>query len=135
MVAERPISMETLETNERGFGLINPGLLVRLEGLVGLIVAILLYGELDRSWWLLVVLFLAPDLSMIGYAAGNRIGAAAYNAVHTIVGPLILAAIGVLGDRELATAIALIWLAHIAMDRAIGYGLKLPTGFKDTHLG
>jgi hypothetical protein len=53
---------------------------------------------------------------MIGYAAGNRIGAAAYNAAHTLVLPLI-------------------WLAHIAMDRALGYGLKLPTGFKDTHLG
>ena len=110
-------------------------MLIRLEGLVGLIVALLLYRELDQSWILFVALFFAPDLAMIGYVAGNRIGAAAYNAVHTTVLPLILAAIGILGDRELATGIAVIWLGHIAIDRALGYGLKLPTGFKHTHLG
>jgi hypothetical protein len=115
--------------------LTNPRLLVRLEGLIGLLVAALLYRELGSSWILFVVLFFAPDLAMIGYAAGNRIGAAAYNAAHTTVLPLILAAAGILTGTELATATALIWLAHIAMDRALGYGLKLPTGFKDTHLG
>jgi hypothetical protein len=115
--------------------LTNPRLLVRLEGLIGLLVAALLYRELGSSWILFVVLFFAPDLAMIGYAAGNRIGAAAYNAAHTTVLPLILAAAGNLSGTELSTAIALIWLAHIAMDRALGYGLKLPTGFKDTHLG
>ena len=30
--------------------------------------------------------------------------------------------------------LGLIWLAHIGMDRAIGYGLKYPTNHKDTHL-
>ena len=34
-----------------------------------------------------------------------------------------------------AIHMAAIWTAHIAMDRALGYGLKLPTGFTDTHLG
>ena len=82
-----------------------------------------------------MVLFFAPDLAMIGYAAGTRIGAAVYNAAHTTTLPLILAATGILTDAKLATAIALIWLAHIAMDRALSYGLKLPTGFKATHLG
>src|SRR6476661_1836887 len=113
--------MGNVQVGEREIGLTNPPVLLRLE------------GEVGQSWIWFVVLFFAPDLSMAGYAAGNRVGAAAYNAAHTLVLPLILGAFGVLGERDLATGIALIWLAHIAMDRALGYGLKLPTGFKDTH--
>ena len=135
MAIRRPASMGNVQVGEREIGLTNPAVLLRFEGLVGLIVAVLLYREVGQSWILFVVLFFAPDLSMVGYAAGNRVGAAAYNAAHTLVLPLILGAFGVLGERDLATGIALIWLAHIAMDRALGYGLKLPTGFKDTHLG
>jgi hypothetical protein len=112
-----------------------PPVLIRIEGIAAAVLAIVLYAELGASWWLLVILALAPDLSMLGYLAGPRVGAATYNAAHTTVLPLLLAALGVLTDRETVTAIALIWLTHIAIDRALGYGLKLPTGFKDTHLG
>ena len=85
-------------------------------------------------WWLFLVLILAPDLSMIGYAAGDTIGAAAYDAAHTYALPVALAAIGVIADAEVAVQVGLIWLAHIGVDRAISYGLEYPTGFKDTHL-
>jgi hypothetical protein len=71
---------------------------------------------------------------MVGYLAGQRVGAACYDAVHTYVGPVILGLIGVLADADLARQIALIWLTHIGVDRALGYGLKYPSGFKDTHL-
>ena len=114
--------------------LTRPGWLLKIEGAAGLILAILLYREMDASWLLFALLFLAPDLSMIGYAGGPRIGAMTYNAAHTLVGPFALAAVGVLADQETLTTLAVIWLAHIAMDRMAGYGLKLPTGFKDTHL-
>jgi len=36
--------------------------------------------------------------------------------------------------RETGVAISLIWIAHIGIDRVLGYGLKYPTAFKDTHL-
>ena len=85
-------------------------------------------------WWLLVVLALAPDLSMAGYAAGPIVGAAAYDVAHTYSLPVALAAIGVLVDADLAVQIGLVWTAHIGVDRAIGYGLKYRSGFKDTHL-
>ena len=111
-----------------------PRSLLHLEGLVVLVGALALYFDAGYGWLLLVVLFLAPDLSMLGYLAGPRMGALTYDLVHTYVGPVALALVGVLGDAELATQIALIWFAHIGLDRLLGYGLKYPTGFKDTHL-
>lgn len=111
-----------------------PRLLLRAEGLAVFAAAIGLYFRADYQWWLLPALALAPDLAMIGYSAGTRVGAAAYNSVHTYVLPVVLGFTGVLAESGLATKLALIWLAHIGLDRAVGYGLKYPTHFKDTHL-
>jgi hypothetical protein len=80
------------------------------------------------------LLFLVPDLSMIGYAGGARAGSITYNAIHTYVGPLLLGAYSLAGEHRTALSIALIWIAHIGFDRMLGYGLKYPTRFKDTHL-
>jgi hypothetical protein len=110
-----------------------PRMLLHVEGLAVAVAAIVLYFNADFPWWLLVALVLAPDLSMVGYLAGTTVGAAAYDAAHTYSLPVALAAVGVVGDAETAVQIALIWLTHIGVDRAIGYGLKYPTGFKDTH--
>jgi hypothetical protein len=112
----------------------SPRLLLRLEGAALAGAAAVVYLDRDYSLVLAVVLVLAPDLAFLGYLAGPRIGAAAYNALHTTVGPLILGSVGVFGDSRLALEIALIWLFHIGVDRAIGYGLKYPSAFKDTHL-
>jgi hypothetical protein len=96
--------------------------------------ALTLYFWNGHPWWLLVVLALAPDLAMVAYAAGPRVGAAAYDLVHTYSLPVALGAVGVVADADAAIAVALIWVTHIGVDRAIGYGLKYPSGFKDTHL-
>ena len=96
--------------------------------------ATILYFDAGYGWLLLVVLILAPDLSMLGYLVGPRVGALSYDLVHTYAGPVVLGVAGVLGGYETAVQIALIWLAHIGVDRLLGYGLKYPTGFKDTHL-
>jgi hypothetical protein len=79
-------------------------------------------------------LILAPDVSAAGYAFGPKVGAIAYDALHTEILPVALGAVGVVSDSGGATKIALIWLAHIGADRLFGYGLKYPTAFKDTHL-
>jgi hypothetical protein len=81
------------------------------------------------------LLLLAPDLSMLGYVAGPRVGAVVYNVFHAYPLPAVLGIFGLLGGSPLVLAVALIWLAHIGMDRLLGYGLKYPTEFKDTHLG
>ena len=111
-----------------------PRVLLRAEGVAVAIAAIALYFHAGYPWWLFLALILAPDLSMVGYVAGPATGAATYDAAHTYALPVVLAAIGVVADADVAVQVGLIWLAHIGVDRAIGYGLKYPTGFKDTHL-
>jgi hypothetical protein len=113
---------------------LNPRVLVRLEGLVALVVALLLYPRHGGNWVVFAVVFLAPDLSMVGYAAGPRAGAAAYNLVHTYVTAAMIAGLGLVTGHSWLFPIALILLAHIGLDRALGYGLKYPSAFKDTHL-
>jgi hypothetical protein len=111
-----------------------PRVLLRVEALGVAVAAVALYFHADYPWWLLVALVLAPDLSMLGYLAGSTIGAAAYDVAHTYSFPVALAAVGVIVDAETAVQLGLIWFMHIGVDRAIGYGLKYPTGFKDTHI-
>jgi hypothetical protein len=111
-----------------------PRLLLHAEGGVVLVAATALYFDGGHAWWLYLALLFAPDLSMLGYLAGPRAGSAAYDLVHTYVGPLGLATAGVLGGADGLVAVALIWAAHIGLDRLLGYGLKYESGFKDTHL-
>lgn len=109
----------------------------RVEGaglaLAGLLIAVLAAPGWGGVIWLM--LLLAPDLALAGYLAGPRIGAVLYNCVHIYALPMLLAVIGVaLGSPALIAAGGL-WLAHIGGDRALGLGLKLPGGMRDTHLG
>lgn len=111
-----------------------PALLLRLEGLAVFASALVLYFDAGFGWLLLLLLILAPDLSMVGYLGGRSVGAACYDAVHTYVLPIGLGVAGVLGGSDTAVQIALIWAAHIGLDRSLGFGLKYPTGFRDSHL-
>ncbi|HEY4379629.1 MAG TPA: DUF4260 domain-containing protein [Acidobacteriaceae bacterium] len=111
-----------------------PALLLRIEEFALLSAAVALYAHMHFSWWLFVVLFLAPDLSMLGYLANPRIGSAFYNLGHTLFVPLALFFVAHAGQMRVLLAIAVIWVSHIAFDRLLGYGLKYPAHFKDTHL-
>ena len=111
-----------------------PARLLRLEGLAVAVGAVVLYFDQGFGWLALLLLILTPDLSALGYLAGNRIGAASYDLAHTYVGPVALGVAGILAASGTATQLALIWLAHIGADRLLGYGLKYPTGFRDTHI-
>ena len=106
----------------------------RLEGVVMVGVSLLLYAGLALNWWF-VALILAPDLSMAGYLLGNQKGQLFYNIAHTYALPLLLAGAGYWFGNDLLIALNLIWVAHIGVDRALGYGLKEPAGFAYTHLG
>ena len=109
--------------------------LLRFEGLAAAAVSAVLYARTGASWGLFAALFLAPDLSMLGYLAGACWGARVYNAIHTYVTPATLALCALLLHTHLALAIALIWACHIGVDRALGYGLKYADGFGYTHFG
>jgi hypothetical protein len=120
---------------ERRRFLTDPVMLQRLEGGIMLALSLLIYWKLAGPWLWYVVLILAPDLFMLGYLGGPRLGATLYNIGHTWLLPGILAAVGIIGGASFALDVALIWFGHIGVDRLLGYGLKLPTGFQDTHLG
>ena len=93
------------------------------------------YWRVGGDWRQFAILFLTPDLSFLGYLAGARVGAVAYNTAHATLLPLLLGAFGAAFGQPLAIQLALIWLAHVGFDRALGYGLKYGTGFGFTHLG
>ena len=97
--------------------------------------AVYLYAEFGRSWLLFAILLLVPDVGMLGYLAGAKVGAIAYDVFHTLVGPTALLILGVATGGTGLTAVAMIWFAHIGLDRALGYGLKYGDSFNHTHLG
>lgn len=113
----------------------HPKVLLRTEGFAVAVAAGAVYYSLNGPWWLFLILFLAPDLSMVGYLTGPGYGSMAYNAAHTYITPLLLAGVGLWSGIELAVLGALIWAAHIGLDRLVGYGLKYSSGFSDTHFG
>ena len=112
-----------------------PKLMLRLEGGVVLAVAATAYAQVGMGWLVFGLLFLVPDLSMLGYLGGRRLGAVAYNLGHSYLLPILLAAYGAGAAQPVALSAGLIWIAHIGFDRLLGYGLKYGTAFGDTHLG
>jgi hypothetical protein len=112
-----------------------PAAVLRLESLAVVGGSVALYIDGDYAIWALFAFLLAPDLSLAAHLAGPRVGAVGYNLAHTYVFPVALAAGCLLSEAAgLPVEIALIWAAHIGIDRVLGLGLKYPTGFKDTHL-
>jgi hypothetical protein len=112
-----------------------PVLWQRVESVA--IVALVVVGafQLDFAWWWLLVVFLAFDLSALFYLANTRIGAAAYNAVHNYTPPALLFVAFLVTDVRWLAFVALAWAFHVAVDRALGYGLKHDDDFQHTHLG
>jgi hypothetical protein len=111
-----------------------PNILLRIEGLAVFIGAVALYINQAGSGLLFALLILAPDLGAIGYLKDARLGSMTYNAVHSYAVPAILMALALLVNAPLGVQIALVWFAHIGIDRTLGYGLKYPDAFKHTHL-
>lgn len=106
--------------------------LIKLENACVFITVISVYFIFDFSLWILLIFLLVPDISMIGYAVNNDIGSKIYNLGHTYVLPIIITLLYLLTNEEKILQISLIWLAHISMDRTIGYGLKYALGFNKT---
>lgn len=110
-------------------------LFLRLEGLAAVALSAVFYARTGASWWLFAALWLTPDLSMLGYLGGPKLGARIYNAIHSYVTPATLAVTALLLNSPALLPYALIWMNHIGVDRLLGYGLKYPQGFRFTHLG
>jgi hypothetical protein len=115
---------------------VTPSILLQLEGLLLLALGCAAYQHLfPHRWLFFALLFLVPDLSLLGYATGSRrFATALYNAGHTFTLPLLLGFASSLSAWPTGLALALIWCAHISFDRALGYGLKFAEAFKPTHI-
>lgn len=108
---------------------------LRLEGVIVFVALLLAYQYFALPWRWFLFCFLLPDLGMLGYLLGPRIGAWTYNLAHTYAISVAVLVIGLVLENWTVFAVGVIHSAHIAFDRALGYGLKLPDGFKQTHLG
>lgn len=109
--------------------------LLNLDEAASLLLALFVFAHLPYAWWWLPALFLVPDLSMLGYLAGPRVGAYCYNLAHHKLLALAVGAAGwALGYPVLLLA-GTVLLFHSSFDRLLGYGFKHTTGFGDTHLG
>lgn len=109
--------------------------ILRIEALFFLIAVIFIYWKMQSSWLLFAILFFVPDISIIAYKVSRGIGSYVYNLFHTTIFAIIFVIIGLAIDNQNLLSLGLIWAAHIEFDRALGYGLKYPTRFNDTHLG
>lgn len=112
-----------------------PTTIQRVENGVIAMLVVIAFLNLDFAWWWLLVLFLAFDLSMIGYAVNPRLGALTYNIAHNYAGPAVLLAVALIAEARWAAFVGLAWAFHVAADRALGYGLKFRDAFTHTHLG
>ena len=107
----------------------------RAEYAAILLIALWFYAQSGAGWWWFALLFLVPDLTMAGYVLGNRIGAVVYNAGHSFLIVAALVLVMHFSAQGWLWPYVLIWTAHIAFDRMLGYGLKYASSFQDTHLG
>lgn len=108
---------------------------LRLEGVAAFAAGLAIFGAAGGPWLLALPLLLAPDVSMVGYLHGPRLGALTYNLVHNWALGLAVLGLGAWSGVGGVTLAGAILVAHVGMDRALGYGLKLPTSFQETHLG
>lgn len=121
-------------------------LTLRLEELAMFLASIGLLYMADVSWWWYLLLLIGPDVSMIGYLAGNSTGAWLYNLFHHKGFGILLTGIGMIlffqgsfltsnPNIEWVIFTGIVIFGHSSMDRFFGYGLKYKQGFKYTHLG
>jgi len=120
---------------EHGYVTGNLRWLLRLEGLAIFLFSLMAYEFMGFQWGFFILVFLVPDLSFFAYFHSPRVGAIVYNTMHSYILPLMLFAYGFFVSASLADQLAIIWIAHIGFDRALGFGLKYPRGFRYTHFG
>jgi hypothetical protein len=127
--------VEVVVARSDGTVLGSPRKLLRLEAATLLVGALIAYSTTRQAWWLVPLTVLVPDFLAAGYLGGSRLGALLYNLAHSTPLPAIMVGVGWWQARPLVLALGLVWLAHIGVDRLLGYGLKYNDNFQHTHLG
>jgi Domain of unknown function (DUF4260) len=109
--------------------------LLKLEELAMFFASIYALHYLQVSWWWYLIVFVGPDISMIGYFAGNKVGAACYNLFHHKGIAIAILMTGIFLSNWNMEVIGMVLFGHSSLDRFAGYGLKYNEGFKFTSLG
>ena len=114
-----------------------PTVFQRLENVSIALLSLLVYSRSGFAWYWLPLLFIAFDLSALGYVVNAKIGALGYNLVHNYLIPVgaLLFGLAIENTPDWLFLVCLVWIFHIAADRVMGYGLKYPDSFGHTHLG
>jgi Domain of unknown function (DUF4260) len=128
-------AQSNIQTQNSGVVTGAPNIILRAEGALVFAAAVTAYSQWQTGWLLFALLILVPDIFMLGYLINRRTGSIGYNLGHTYLAPAALLTLGWFLAAPIMSAIALIWFAHIGVDRAVGYGLKYKTDFKHSHLG
>jgi len=108
--------------------------ILRFEGVLFFLISLYLFHLRDQSWLIFILLLFTPDISMIGYLKDKKIGAVIYNVGHNYILAIILVILANLTPYDWMVTIGIILFAHVSLDRALGFGLKYSTDFKDTHI-
>lgn len=111
------------------------GNVLKLEEAAMFVLCLYALSLFHVSWWIYPLVLIAPDISFVGYTAGNKAGAACYNVFHHKGIAIAIFLAGFILKNEWLQIIGIILFGHSSMDRTLGYGLKLNDGFKYTHLG
>lgn len=109
-------------------------LILRLEGAALFLTSLYFYYLFQGNWLIFVLLLFTPDISMLGYLKDKKLGAYIYNTVHNYLLGIAIILLGTVLKDNLIRSVGIILIAHIALDRFLGFGLKYISGFKDTHL-
>lgn len=121
-------------------------LILKLEELAMWMLSIIALLFSGVEWWWYLIMFIGPDISMLGYLIGNKMGAWSYNLFHHKGIAILILLLGFtmnlpndgpskLPETDLLIYVGIILFGHSSMDRFFGYGLKYENGFKFTHLG
>ncbi|MGH7202954.1 MAG: DUF4260 domain-containing protein [Candidatus Levyibacteriota bacterium] len=108
--------------------------ILHIEGLVFFLTALFLYQQIHGNWWVFLLFLFAPDISMVGYLKNRKIGALFYNLIHNYILSFALIGIGLWLKNVIGSEVGIILLAHVGLDRLLGFGLKYTTDFKETHM-
>lgn len=108
--------------------------IVKIENLLFFIAGLVLFHNFSNNWLIFILLFLVPDISMVGYLKDKRVGSIIYNLIHNYILAIMLVALGLIFKQEMFLIAGSILFAHVGIDRFFGYGLKYKEGFKKTHI-
>jgi hypothetical protein len=109
--------------------------IIKVEEACMLLVSVILNSQLPYPAWLFWLLFLTPDIGMLGYIINTKIGALSYNLLHHKGVAVLFYLAGLYFSNNALQFTGLLLFAHSSFDRMLGYGLKYSDSFQHTHLG